>query len=54
MFSVMLPGHLVYTFEIRAAKDQDKNNVKVLFFFKKVNIHEYDHLDIDFKLLTSS
>jgi len=26
----MLPGHLVYTFEIRAAKDQDKNNVKIV------------------------
>jgi len=23
-------GHLVYTFEIRAAKDQDKNNVKIV------------------------
>jgi len=32
MFSIMLPGHLVYTFEITAAKDQDKNNVKVLIF----------------------
>jgi hypothetical protein len=29
MFFITLPGHLVYTFEITAAKDQDKNNVKV-------------------------
>lgn len=30
MIFIFLPGHLVYTFDITAAKDHDKNSVKVV------------------------